>query len=31
VKASGLGSELGPEGLASYQSTNSIFGGAVPA
>lgn len=25
VKASGLGRELGPEGLASYQQTKSIF------
>ncbi|ASL11032.1 aldehyde dehydrogenase [Mycobacterium intracellulare subsp. chimaera] len=29
IKASGVGRELGPEGLAAYQSIRSIFGGAV--
>jgi aldehyde dehydrogenase (NAD+) len=31
VKASGLGRELGPEGLAGYQTIKSIFRNVVPA
>ena len=30
IKASGLGRELGPEGLAAYQTVKSIFGDDVP-
>jgi aldehyde dehydrogenase (NAD+) len=30
VKASGLGREMGPEGLAAYQTVKSIFHVSVP-